>query len=182
MNLKLEIISKPLTTEQKEAISEKLQEISLIVKGKSRDEKISEYFSKLRYESEIEKEQWLVKQFVRRHPLQKQNETSSQINLYDEHKHEKEFLTRSEDFLCGQVPQNERQKARLNATLEDLKEECKLLGEALGKGFYLGCKCSQQLKNPQLLVSMTFLSQVANFQRLVNSYLNDYQNTKHNKI
>lgn len=182
MKIKLEITSQPLTNEQREAIEEKLQEIKLILKGKSRAEKIGEYFSKLGYENEKEDRQWLTKQFVPHYPLQKQNGTLPQTNLCYERKPEKEFPTGSEDFLRGQAPQNERQKAKLNATLEDLKEECRLLGEVLGKGFHLGCKCSQELKNPQLSVSMPFLSQVATFQGLVSRFLDCYQDTNYNKI
>lgn len=66
MKIKLSIKNQALTPRQKGAIIEKLEEIRAIVKGESskpqsRGEKIDEYFSKLRYENEKYKENWLEK-------------------------------------------------------------------------------------------------------------------------
>lgn len=186
MKIKLELTGQTLTPKQKELITEKLEEIRAIVKNKETSDNsragrtIAKSLNKLRYENKKEDKQQ-IKQFVPR-LLQSENGTLSQISLYDKHKPEKESPTKSEDFLHGQSHQTERQRARINATLEDLKEECRVLGEALEKGFHLGCKCCQESRNPQLSVSMPFLSQVAIFQGLVSKFLDYYQDTNGNKI
>nr|DAR66550.1 MAG TPA: hypothetical protein [Caudoviricetes sp.] len=253
MKIKLEITSQPLTTEQKEAIEEKLQEIGAIVKGKMPQQAseragrvIAKSFRKLRdkkekvcrdwvqkpfalarnkhqsieleqgqisllckllrneldkcsnfrrqfhlseclrrieeqgsSKSQCENEKWIREPFPPHRPLQSQNETPSEVQVYnDEDMQRKGTLIKQEYPLRGSFLQIEKKTAKLNDSFHKIQEGCSALYSALGQEFRLVVDRSHGSEKILTQVPVEIVEQVCDFVRDTEAFLSLYQNAR----
>lgn len=162
MKIKLEITSKPLTNEQREAIEEKLKEIKAIVNNEG---------------------QWLTKQSFPSHSLQSENKTLPQSALCDVWSNGKRFQVKREHLLNVQSPSPQKQMGEKISIYQQIEAESFLLEIALEHMFRSKRHYSQQYGMSQASELGRFLLQVDNFQKSVKRHLLPLLgNIHHNKI